>query len=69
MDEKRKHELFGSLLKYCQGKLKPLLNAENQPDFLELIKKEGEEAAKKKKEVLAQRITPLPTLNGMSEYS
>ena len=36
---------------------------------LELIKKEGEEAAKKKKEVLAQRITPLPTLNGMSEYS
>ena len=51
MDEKRKHELWGSLLKYCQ----------------DLIKKEGEEAAKKKKEVLAQRITPLPTLNGMSD--
>ena len=34
---------------------------------LELIKKEGEEAAKKKKEVLAERITPLPTLNGMSK--
>ena len=35
--------------------------------FLELIKKEGEEAAKKKKEILAERITPLPTLNGMSK--
>ena len=36
--------------------------------FLELIKKEGEEAAKKKKEILAERITPLPTLNGMSKF-
>ena len=37
--------------------------------ILELIKKEGEEAAKKKKEILAERITPLPTLNGMSKSS
>merc|ERR1712227_894068 len=44
-------DLWGALLKYCQ----------------ELIKKEGEEAAKKKKEILAERITPLPTLNGMSD--
>merc|ERR1712174_14732 len=51
MDDKRKHDLWGALLKYCQ----------------ELIKKEGEEAAKKKKEILAERITPLPTLNGMSD--
>merc|ERR1711936_1248485 len=51
MDDKRKHDLWGSLLKLCG----------------DLIKAEGEAAAKKKKEVLAQRITPLPTLNGMSD--
>ena len=69
MDDKRKHELWGSLLKYCQGKEITAECWKWSWKFLELIKKEGEEAAKKKKEVLAQRITPLPTLNGMSEYS
>ena len=69
MDDKRKHELWGSLLKYCQGKEITAECWKWSWKLLELIKKEGEEAAKKKKEVLAQRITPLPTLNGMSEYS
>ena len=69
MDDKRKHELWGSLLKYCQGKEITAECWKWSWKILELIKKEGEEAAKKKKEVLAQRITPLPTLNGMSEYS
>ena len=69
MDDKRKHELWGSLLKYCQGKEITAECWKWSRKLLELIKKEGEEAAKKKKEVLAQRITPLPTLNGMSEYS
>ena len=77
MDDKRKHDLWGGLLKLCTGtifstlfyvggkiwaKIALVLYA-----ILDLIKKEGEDAAKKKKEVLSQRITPLPTLNGMSK--
>ena len=79
MDDKRKHDLWGALLKYCQGKCTRtvLLDSSRRKYIrdcvkylkiiLELIKKEGEEAAKKKKEILAERITPLPTLNGMSK--
>lgn len=33
-----------------------------------MIHKESENAAKKKKEVLGQRVQPLPSLNGMSKY-
>ena len=69
MDEKKKHQLWGSLLKYCEGKNEKVNTLSFLKNNLELIKKEGEEAAKKKKETLAQRIAALPTLNGMSESS
>ncbi|CAG5111805.1 Oidioi.mRNA.OKI2018_I69.chr2.g6078.t1.cds [Oikopleura dioica] len=51
MDDRKKHELWGKILKFCQ----------------EALKKEVADAAEKKKQVLSERIVPLPNLSGMSD--
>ena len=65
MDDRKKHELWGKILKFCQGKNPTLVFMLNR--VLDALKKEVADAAEKKKQVLSERIVPLPNLSGMSK--
>lgn len=65
MDDKKKHELWGKILKFCQGLNNTFFQETNISS--DALKKEISDAAEKKKQVLMDRLVPLPNLSGMSK--